>query len=119
MSKVKLVVKPHRTLSNGSVVSTEVSVPENMQIVGVIRTDFDKDDEGIRRVSDDLAAVLSVDDINVIVGKLLTVIDATFVDKEQRQAMKDIFKTELWSWEQILVQRITPAWEEDRDAHIQ
>jgi len=29
-------------------------------------------------------------------GKILTLIDATFTDKEQRKAMKDVFRRTLW-----------------------
>ena len=40
--------------------------------------------------------LLSYDAIRNLEGKLLTLIDATFTDKEQRKAMKDVFRRTLW-----------------------
>lgn len=36
--------------------------------------------------------------VNFLVGKLLTVTDATFADKEQREAQKSIIKKEVNDW---------------------
>ena len=114
MSKVKLIVKSYHTLDAGRMTSTQIDLPESMEIVGVVRTDFEPDASGAVRTSDDLAAVIDVDDMNNIVGKVLTLIDATFTDKEQRQAMKDIFKAELWNWHTALIDRLVPAWKDPR-----
>ena len=37
-------------------------------------------------------------DISNLEGKLLTFIDATVLDKEQRKAQKDIIRQMLWEW---------------------
>ena len=36
--------------------------------------------------------------INTLIGVLLTLIDATFTDKEQRRAMKTCIKSRVWDW---------------------
>ncbi len=42
--------------------------------------------------------VLQHRDVNYLVGQLLTYIDATFTDPEQRKAHKDIVKEKVYSW---------------------
>jgi len=41
---------------------------------------------------------LDYDDARDIVGKLLTYIDATFTDKEQREAQKQLVKRTVYDW---------------------
>ena len=41
---------------------------------------------------------------SVLVGKILTVIDASVTDREQREAMKSLIKQNLWSTVDIFVQ---------------
>lgn len=115
MSKVKLIVGSLSIPNDGAVIRTGVSVPEDQRIVGIIRTDFDPASDGSVRASDDLDPVISYERINDLVGKLLTMIDATFTDKEQRQAMKDLYKQIAWDWYQNQQQPLQRPWENDRE----
>jgi len=36
--------------------------------------------------------------VNVLVGRILTIIDATYQDKEQREAAKTTFRRVIWNW---------------------
>ncbi len=47
--------------------------------------------------NEDVYAVLS-DSLRLFEGKILTLIDASIQDVEQRKALKDIFRQMLWSW---------------------
>lgn len=40
--------------------------------------------------------LVSYNSLQKLEGKILTLIDATFVDKEQRKAMKDVFRRTFW-----------------------
>lgn len=44
------------------------------------------------------ATIVSGHDIDNLVGKLLTYIDATYSDKDQRNAHKDIARQTVWDW---------------------
>lgn len=41
-------------------------------------------------------ALLSYSDINSLYGRLLTIVDASFTDREQRKAVKDLVRNALW-----------------------
>lgn len=117
MSQVKLIVEQHNTLpGSGKVIDLNLSLDEGFNIVGVIRTDFDTDLNGETRSNDDLAPVIHYGSINHLVGKLLTMIDATVTDKEQRQAQKDLFKQIAWDWYQTYRDNLTYPWRIDKEA---
>jgi len=40
---------------------------------------------------------------STVLGKILTIIDASIVDKEQREAMKSLIKQQVWSTTDIVV----------------
>lgn len=107
MSKVKLIVRDRSHLNDGEVIDfihgltakeDGLRVPEYLTITGIIRTGFDSLADGTTQSSDDIDPVVYIDNINHLTGKLLTLIDATFTDVDQRKAMKEIFKQEIWSW---------------------
>lgn len=99
MSKVKLIVEKYNSLPGmGRVIDLELRLDESERVAGVIRTDFDPEQDGSRRVSDDVDPVVPFEHINHLVGKLLTIVDASTADKEQRQAQKDLFKQAAWDW---------------------
>lgn len=41
-------------------------------------------------------------------GQWLTIVDATFQDKEQRKAMKDIVRKMIWDWDTNIVDSFYP-----------
>lgn len=45
-------------------------------------------------------------DINNLIGKMLTVVDASISDSEQRKALKDIVKQNVWSWADKVPMRV-------------
>lgn len=51
------------------------------------------------------ACILEHNDVSSLVGQLLTYIDATFTDPEQRKAHKDIVKEKVYGWHQSLRER--------------
>lgn len=105
MSKVKLVIckgygsgnRPYET-EDSRVIDTGIEVPDTHDIVSLIRTDFDVEEDGSKRVSDEVDPVMRHEAINGLVGKLLTIVDATFTDIEQRKAQKDIVMQACWDW---------------------
>ena len=48
-------------------------------------------------------ALLGYDDVRTLEGRLLTIVDATFGDPQQRKAFKDLVRKELWfNWVRYL-----------------
>lgn len=43
-------------------------------------------------------AEITTNDTSYLEGKILTIIDATFSDPQQRKAQKDVFRDILWDW---------------------
>lgn len=41
-------------------------------------------------------------------GQWLTIVDATFSDREQRKAMKDIVRKMIWDWDTKIVEDVCP-----------
>jgi hypothetical protein len=118
MSKVKLIVDSYGSLPGmGRVIDINLKLDEKEKVAGVIRTDFDTDEHGSTRVSDDINPVVPYEYINTLVGRLLTLIDASTVDKEQRQAQKDLFKQIAWDWYQSYGDNLTPPWRKDKEAN--
>jgi hypothetical protein len=125
MSKIKLVIaegygtdnKPY--LGGDSVIDLNLEVPDTHSITGIIRTDFDEDTDGSKRISDDLIPVVSYDRINYLVGKLLTVVDASFSDMEQRKAVKDLIKQIPWDWHNSMTESLVLPWRKDKGISIQ
>jgi hypothetical protein len=51
------------------------------------------------------SAILDYKDVQNLVGKLLTYVDATYSDQEQRKAHKDIVRNAVYEWERTLRER--------------
>lgn len=51
------------------------------------------------------AIILDSRDFSFLLGRLLTQIDATFSDTDQRKAQKDLLKDIVWGWEKDLRER--------------
>jgi hypothetical protein len=124
MSKVKLVIaegygsETNPFIGDASVVDPGLKVPETHSIIGVIRTDFDEDADGSKRVSDDLAPVIHTTGINHLVGKLLTLADAAFNDREQRKAFRDLVIQTTWDWYWGNSHTPVSAWGKGKDINI-
>lgn len=121
MSKVKLIIAEGygsqglpRIGGTERVLDLNIKVPDTHDIMGVIRTEFDKDHDGSVRASDDLNPVIRYERINDLVGRLLTVIDATFPDLEQRKAMKTLFRDVAWDWYRGQSDQLTEPWRLDK-----
>lgn len=126
MSKVKLViaegygtdVRPHITGSE-KVIDLKLEVPETHNIIGVIRTDFDQDIDGSKRTNDDLIPLVHYPQINNLVGKFLTLVDATFQDPTQRKAFKDLISGIPWDWYTSQHDSMVSPWRKDKDIFVQ
>ena len=42
--------------------------------------------------------MLEVQEVNKLIGQVLTVVDATYGDATQRNAVKQLLKNEVWKW---------------------
>lgn len=126
MSKVKLViaegygtdVRPHITGSE-KVIDLNMEVPETHSIMGIIRTDFDQDIDGSTKTNDDLIPIVHYSQINKLVGKFLTLVDATFHDPTQRKAFKDLISGIPWDWWTSQQEAMTSPWRKDNGITIQ
>lgn len=47
---------------------------------------------------DSLVSVLEHSDLSQVEGRILTIIDASFTDRQQREAVKSLVRVALWDW---------------------
>lgn len=96
--KVKLVFEksyePQRGLSvNSFSEDLEVALPPGFEMAQLVSAVCYDVHHGVEHPSsDEYANIWDYTDENRLVGKLLTYIDATYTDKEQREAHKSIIK---------------------------
>lgn len=117
MSKVKLIVcegygsqgQP-RIGGTEKVIDLKLEVPDTHDIMGVIRTDFDEEADGSKRASDALDPVVRYERINDLVGKVLTILDATGAN----QPTKDLVKQACWNWYTGQGDQLTEPWRHDK-----
>jgi hypothetical protein len=111
MQKVKLIFHrsyvEHPTIKDGFARDVEVELPAGFTTVHLAGARvFDNGLEPKPRIGGDSnALVLNHQDVHSLVGKLLTYIDATFTDQEQRKAQKDIIREKVYTWHQDLRSR--------------
>src|SRR5438445_7784606 len=125
MSKVKLVIaegygseaRPYR--GGDEVINLNLEVPYTHSITGIIRTEFDPDKDRSVQVSDDLIPVVPLFCFNHLVGKLLTLTDATFSDPEQRKAFKDVLRQIAYDWHHGMVDNLVSPWRKDKGISVQ
>lgn len=117
MSKVKLIVcegygSQGRPRIGGTerVIDLKLEVPDNQDIMGVVRYDFNVEEDGSKRSNDALDPVIRYERINNLVGRLLTQVESIFADKEQRDAAKDLFKQIAWDWYMGQSDELTEPW---------
>lgn len=72
-------------------------------IMGSVPTDPSKDESLIYTTEFEWFHV----QVNFLVGKMLTITDATFSDKEQREAQKSLIKKELNDWRDYVYQLLS------------
>ena len=53
---------------------------------------------GLVENGNEYEAIITRDDLSNLTGRLLTLIDASFTDKEQRNAQKSILRKEIINW---------------------
>ena len=114
MSKVKLIVEKRNSLDFGYVSGEVLPLKEGERVRGIVETDFEPDENGDQRVSDGLDVVIYIEDINNLVGRIKTLIEASTSDPEQRKAAKDVFNNEIWSWYTGRSETLSRAWRHDK-----
>lgn len=114
MSKVKLIVDGINSPDFGKVSEVVLTLKEGERVRGIVETDFEPNDKGERQVSDNLDVVVYIGDINNLVGRIKTLIEASTSDPEQRKAAKDVFNNEIWSWYTGRSEALGRAWRFDK-----
>jgi len=71
---------------------------QDEHVRAVIEYNFPIEADGSQRVGEDYEPVVTIAHMNNLNGKLMTLVEATFSDPEQRHAMKDIFGQTIWGW---------------------
>lgn len=105
MSQVKLIVcegygseqRPFNS-ETGAVIDLNVNVPDTHDILAVVRSDFDVDEDGSRRSNDAIDPVVRIEKIGNLVGRLRTLVDSMFSDPKQRKAANDLFTQAAYDW---------------------
>lgn len=114
MSKVKLIVRSYNSLDFGNVTEIVQSLAKDQHIVGIIETEFEPEEDGGVRASDGIETVIELSDINNLQGRMLTIAEASCSDPEQRKALKDLIKQEVWSWYTERMDELSRAWRFDK-----
>lgn len=110
MSTVELLVKKRHSLLDDDMIATGIKLPENTEIIGIVRSDFEPEEGGIIQSSDDIEPVLDLNTINYLTGQILTLVEATIADPDQRKAAKDMFKQTVWGWYTGYTNELSRAW---------
>lgn len=84
----------------------EYTLPsKNVVPVGIVyEHDSDEDIVHLRYYA---IPLLGYSEVNAILGKILTFVDATYTDKEQREATKKILRTTIWEYNNYLQEQLT------------
>lgn len=90
-------------------IDTGIRVSDERDILAVIRRDFDVEPDGSRRSNPSLDPVVRYERINDLLGKLLTLVDASTTDAAQRKAQKDLFKQTVWGWYEAQTAGLSPS----------
>lgn len=98
MSKVKLIVRPRNSLGDYRVIEVDAHLDNDEKVESVVTTDFDPNEKGERQVSDNVEPVIYIENMNTLTGMVLTVVEASIQDKEQREAFKSLMRRTVWDW---------------------
>jgi hypothetical protein len=113
MSKVKLILDKG-DLDYGEVTDVVLTLQEGHRVRGVVETGFEPQIDGSVRSSDGIDTVIYIEDINNLVGRIKTLLDASISDPEQRKASKDVFNNEIWSWYTGRLDNLSRTWRFDK-----
>lgn len=121
MSKVKLITQEgFGTEANpfigGSekVLTLDIQLQPNEHIRGVVIYDFDIEEDGSRRSSDDIMPVVPYEFINGLVGKLMGVIDASLPEGTQHDAVRTLIMDKAWDWYHGQTESLVDPWRKDK-----
>lgn len=114
MSKVKLIMDERNSLDFGKVSDVVLTLKEDERVRGIVETDFEPNDKGERQTSDNLDPVIYIEDMNNLVGRIKTLVEASISDPEQRKAAKDVFNNEIWGWYTGRSETLGRAWRFDK-----
>lgn len=104
MQKVTLVFQKafleYPTMKDVFARDIEVDLPDGFDTVLLASARVYQNEQLVKGLpgGDSNAVILSGKDFNDIIGRILTYVDATFTDQEQRKAHKDIVKKLIWDW---------------------
>jgi hypothetical protein len=90
-------------------VETGTWVSDDRDIMAVMRRDFEPAPDGPRQSSPSLDPVIRYERINDLMGKILTLVDASTADAAQRKAQKDLFKMVVWAWYEAQTASVRPS----------
>lgn len=103
--KVTFVVskyKEHAEAQDCAYRQAEIDFPDgwtSLRPIAIsVQTEGPQSSSGESDLYESVATVVNHQDIGNLVGKLLTYIDATFTDKDQRKAHKDLVTQHVWDW---------------------
>lgn len=114
MSKVKLIVDERSSLAFGEVSDVVLTLKEGQRVRGIVETEFEPNDKGERQTSDNIDPVIYIEDMNNLIGRVKTLLEASISDPEQRKAAKDVFNNEIWGWYTGRVEVLGRAWRFDK-----
>jgi hypothetical protein len=114
MSKVKLIIRKRNSLDFGEVTDVVLNLQKSDRVIGIVETDFEPEDDGSVRASDGLDPVVTIENINHLMGQVLTLVEASTIDPEQRKAAKDLYKQTVWGWYTGLNDGLSRAWRFDK-----
>lgn len=105
MPKVMLLIQDGygtapNPMTGQKLVKTDVQLGPNQHVRQVVVHDFEPDEDGSVRVGEDRLPAIPHEYINHLVGKVLTVTDASTPDPIQRRAIKDLVSQAIWNWYQ-------------------
>lgn len=75
--------------------------------MGIVYEHEYHEDELARGLRYHAIPLMGYSEVNAILGKILTFVDATYTDKEQREATKKILRTTIWEYNNYLQEQIT------------
>lgn len=97
----KIVLAPwnEKTLEAQQCVYREVEVEtDDDRQLRVLAVSIENDMQMAKGSFDSSGTIVDWHEIDDLVGKLLTYVDATYSDKEQREAHKSIVRDTVWKW---------------------
>lgn len=114
MSNVKLIVEPRNSIMSGEVTDVVLHLKKGDKVTGIVETDFEPEEDGTVQSSDNIDPMVYIENINHLTGQILTLVEATITDPEQRKAAKDLYKQTVWGWYTGLNDKLVRTWRFDK-----